>query len=335
MEALDFLAGRRIYVAGHRGLAGSALLRELQRDGHVDVLVRTHDELDLEDPHATRRFFAQHRPQVVFVAAAKVGGIHANNSYPADFLLRNLAIASSVIGAAREFGAQRLIFLGSSCIYPRDCPQPMREEHLLSGPLEPTNRPYALAKIAGIEMCWAMNRQHGCRFLAAMPTNLYGIGDTYDAENSHVLPALMMKMHAARVRGDAEVTIWGSGRPRREFLHADDLARALVMLADLPEDRYGPLVDPGRCPLINVGCGEDLSIADLAQQVAQAVGFGGTFRFDASRPDGTPRKLLDVSRMFALGWRPRIPLVDGIRGAYADFLPHQRTSAAAPVSADR
>lgn len=332
---MSFLAGRRIYVAGHRGLAGSALLRELQRVGHAGVLARTHAELDLEDSHATRRFFAQHQPQVVFVTAAKVGGIHANNSYPVDFLLRNLAIASSVIGAAREFGAQRLIFLGSSCIYPRDCPQPMREEHLLSGPLEPTNRPYALAKIAGIEMCWAMNRQHGCRFLAAMPTNLYGIGDTYDAENSHVLPALMMKMHAARVRGDAEVTIWGSGRPRREFLHADDLARALVMLADLPDERYGPLVDPGRCPLINVGCGEDLSIADVAKQVAQAVGFEGTFRFDASRPDGTPRKLLDVSRMFAVGWRPRIALVEGIRGAYADYLAHQPISSAAPATAGR
>ncbi len=315
-----FLRGKRIYVAGHRGLAGGAVWRELQRQGHRELLYRTHAELDLEDGDATRRFFAQQRPQVVFLAAAKVGGILANQSFPADFLFRNLAIQSNVIGAANEHGVERLIFLGSSCIYPREAPVPIREDALLSGPLEATNRPYALAKIAGIEMCWSMNRQHGRRFLAAMPTNLYGDGDFYDLANSHVLPALILKMHAARVRGEPEVTIWGSGRPRREFLHADDLARALVMLADLPAERFDPLVAPAVCPLINVGTGEDVTIREAAQCVAEAVGFCGRFVYDSSKPDGTLRKVMDVSRIRALGWSPVIGLLDGLRRSYADYL---------------
>lgn len=315
-----FLRGKRIYVAGHRGLAGGAVWRELQRQGHAGLLHRTHAELDLEDAAATRRFFAEHRPQIVFLAAAKVGGIHANQSYPADFLFRNLAIQSNVIGAASEYGVERLIFLGSSCIYPRDAPVPIREEALLSGPLEATNRPYALAKIAGIEMCWSMNRQHGRRFLAAMPTNLYGDGDSYDLANSHVLPALIMKMHAAKVRGEPAVTIWGSGRPQREFLHADDLARALVLLADLPGERFDPLVAPALCPVINVGTGEDVTIREAAQCVAEAVGFRGRFVYDSSKPDGTLRKVMDVSRIRSLGWSPDIGLTEGLRRSYADYL---------------
>lgn len=322
---MGWLAGRRIFVAGHRGLAGGAVMRALSREGHVDVLLRGRAQLDLEDAAATRRFFEQARPQAVFLCAAKVGGIAANNARPADFLFRNLAIQQSVIAAAADTGVERLIFLGSSCIYPRDCPQPIREDYLLGGPLEPTNRPYALAKIAGIEMCWALNRQSGCRYLAAMPTNLYGPGDTYDAENSHVLPALIMKMHAARLNGDKDVVLWGTGKPRREFLHCDDLARALVALADLSDERFLPLVHPTACPIINVGCGEDISIAELARLVAGAVGYGGGFRHDTARPDGTPRKLLDVSRLFALGWRPTISLAEGIAGAYADYLARQPT----------
>ncbi|WP_119290501.1 GDP-L-fucose synthase family protein [Azohydromonas sediminis] len=310
----------RIFVAGHRGLAGSAVLRELQRQGYANLLLRTHAELDLEDEAATRRFFAAERPQVVFLCAAKVGGILANDTYPADFLMRNLLIEANVIRAAHEAGVERLIFLGSSCIYPRDCPQPIKEEYLLTGPLEPTNRPYALAKIAGVEMCWAYNRQHATRYLAAMPTNLYGPGDNYDLANSHVLPALIRKMHEAKVAGNAEVTLWGSGKPRREFLHADDLARALVFLAGLGEQRFDSLVDPKICPLINIGTGEDLTIRELAELIAQVVGFRGRFVYDASRPDGTPRKLLDVSRLRALGWAPQIALRDGIANAYADFL---------------
>lgn len=310
----------RIFVAGHRGLAGGAVLRELQRQGFANLLLRTHAELDLEDEASTRRFFAAERPQVVFLCAAKVGGILANNTYPADFLLRNLLIEANVIRAAHEAAVERLVFLGSSCIYPRDCPQPIKEEYLLTGPLEATNRPYALAKIAGVEMCWAYNRQHRTRYLAAMPTNLYGPGDSYDLQNSHVLPALIRKMHEAKVAGSEEVTLWGSGKPRREFLHADDLARALVFLAGLDERTFDSLVDSKICPLINIGTGEDLTIRELADLIAQVVGFRGRFVYDVSKPDGTPRKMLDVSRLRALGWSPTIALRDGIANAYRDFL---------------
>lgn len=315
-----FLQGKRIYVAGHRGLAGGAIVRELQRRGHTDLVLRTHAELDLEDRAATLRFFEQVRPEVVFLCAAKVGGILANNSYPADFLFRNLAIEQNVIGAAHMADVERLIFLGSSCIYPRECPQPIREEYLLTGPLEATNRPYALAKIAGIEMCWSLNRQHGRQFLAAMPTNLYGPGDTYDLANSHVLPALMMKMHAAKRRGEATVPVWGSGRPRRELLFVDDLGRAVVFLANLDQPLYAGLTARDRCPLINVGTGEDVSIAELAEAIADVVGYTGSFVFDMSKPDGTMRKVLDISRLKDLGWAPMTSLEEGLAKTYAEFL---------------
>jgi len=315
----------RIYVAGHRGLVGGAVLRELQRQRYTNLLVRTHSELDLEDARSTQRFFAEQRPEVVFLCAAKVGGILANNTYPADFLLRNLLIEANVIRAAHEAGVERLVFLGSSCIYPRDCPQPIREEYLLTGPLEPTNRPYALAKIAGIELCWAYNRQHGTQFLAAMPTNLYGPGDSYDLANSHVLPALIRKVHEAKRDGRGEVELWGSGTPRREFLYADDLARALVFLAELDEARFAALTDPAQCPLINVGTGEDLEVRELAQLIAEVIGWRGRFVHDTGKPDGTLRKVMDVSRLRALGWAPAVGLREGIARAYEDYL--RRTGA--------
>ena len=311
----------RIYVAGHAGLAGSAIARALRRAGFTNLVERRHAELELTDAVAVRRFFERERPEYVFLAAAKVGGIHANNSYPADFIHDNLGVQLNVIHECWRAGVRRLIFLGSSCIYPRDCPQPMKEEYLLSGPLEATNRPYAVAKIAGIEQCWSYNRQYGTRFLAVMPTNLYGPGDTYDLENSHVLPALLMKAHRAKLQGEPRLTIWGSGRPRREFLYSDDMAEACVMLMRMEEAAFDRLVAPAQAPLINIGAGEDLSIAEVAALVAEAVGFRGELAYDASRPDGTPRKLLDVSRINALGWRARTPLREGLAAAYADFLP--------------
>ena len=310
----------RIYVAGHRGLAGSAIVRALQATGHRQIIVQTHAELDLEDERATRRFFDEERPEVVFLAAAKVGGILANNTYPADFLVRNLSIQLNVFRAAYAVGVRRLVFLGSSCIYPRDCPQPIREEYLLTGPLEATNRPYALAKIAGVEACWSYNRQYGTRWLAAMPTNLYGPGDNYDLANSHVLPALIRKVHEARMRGDREVVLWGSGAPRREFLHSDDLGRALVFLATLDDASYAALTDPASCPMVNVGTGEDITIRSLAELVATVLEFRGRFVQDVTKPDGTPRKLLCVDRLISLGWRPTIGLEDGIRSAHMDFV---------------
>ena len=310
----------RIYVAGHRGLAGSAITRRLQRAGFRNLVLRSHAELDLADQHATREFFAQERPEYVILAAAKVGGILANNTRPAEFVHENLAIQTNVIHESWKAGVKRLLFLGSSCIYPRDCPQPIREEYLLTGPLEPTNRPYAIAKIAGIELCWSYNRQYGTQFVAAMPTNLYGLGDNYDLDGSHVLPALIRKMHEAKVRGDAEVVVWGTGTPRREFLYGDDMADACVHLLDLPDPTFAALLTATKPPLVNIGCGEDLTIADLARTVARVVGFDGALRFDASKPDGTPRKLLDLTRLRALGWRPATGLEDGIGRAYADFL---------------
>ena len=310
----------RIYVAGHTGLAGSALVRALQSAGFRNLVVRRHAELELRDARAVRAFFEKERPDYAFLAAARVGGILANNSYPADFIVDNLAVQLNVLQEAHRAGVKRLLFLGSSCIYPRDCPQPMREDYLLSGPLEATNRPYAVAKIAGIETCWAYNRQHGTSFLAAMPTNLYGPGDNYDLQNSHVLPALIRKIHEAVARGDAEVVLWGTGRPRREFLYSDDMAEACVFLMTLPEDAFGRLVAPEAAPLINVGAGEDQSIAELAAVIAEVLGFRGRFAYDAGKPDGTPRKLLDVSRLSALGWRARTPLRGGIALAYRDFV---------------
>jgi GDP-L-fucose synthase len=298
---------------------GSALVRRLEAGGHRNILKRTHAELDLGDAAAVRRFFEGERPEYVFLAAAKVGGILANNTWPAQFIAENLAIQTNVIHEAWRAGVQRLLFLGSSCIYPRDCPQPIREDYLLTGPLEATNRPYAIAKIAGIEMCWSYNRQYGTRYLSVMPTNLYGPGDNYDLQSSHVLPALIRKMHEAKARGDAEVVVWGTGTPRREFLYSDDMAHACALLMDLPDARFDELLAQYQPPLINVGCGEDVSIRRLAETVAGVVGFKGALVFDTTKPDGTMRKLLDVQRMFSLGWSPRVGLDEGIGRAYSEF----------------
>lgn len=306
----------RVYVAGHRGLVGSALCRALEAQGYRQVLKRTHAELDLTDTAAVNRFFEEQAPEYVILAAAKVGGILANNTFPADFIRENLDIQMNVIEAARQTGVKRLLFLGSSCIYPKMAPQPLREEALLTGPLEPTNRPYALAKIAGIEMCWSYNRQYGTRYLAAMPTNLYGPDDNFDLKNSHVLPALMRKAAEARVRGEKQLVVWGSGTPRREFLHADDLANACLFLLNLPEERYGRFLNEEDAPLVNVGTGEDVTIRELAEIVQRVTGFEGELVFDASKPDGTPRKLMDPGRMHELGWHHSIELEEGIRQVY-------------------
>jgi len=310
----------RIYVAGHRGLAGSALVRALRARGHANIVTRTHMELDLTDPHAVATFFQAERPEVVFLAAAKVGGILANDTFPAEFVRDNLAIQTDVIHEAWRAGVKRLLFLGSSCIYPRDCPQPIREDYLLTGLLEPTNRSYAIAKIAGIEMCWSYNRQYGTQYVCAMPTNLYGPGDNYDLATSHVLPALIRRFHEAKVRGDKTVTLWGTGAPRREFLSSDDMAAACVHLMDLPEEGLAPIVNNGTPPLINVGCGTDLSIRELAEFVRNIVGTDAAIEWDATKPDGTPRKLLDVGRLSALGWKQTIGLDEGIRRTYADYV---------------
>lgn len=310
----------KIYVAGHRGLAGGAILRALQEQGYTNLVTRTRTELDLEDSAATQHFFEQERPAIVFLAAAKVGGIHANNTYPVDFLMSNLLIETNIFRAAHANQVSRLIFLGSSCIYPRDCPQPIKEEYLLTGLLEPTNRPYALAKIAGIEMCWSYNRQYGTKWLAAMPTNLYGPGDNYDLNNSHVLPALIRKTHEAKLSGAQEVVLWGSGTPKREFLYVDDLAKALVFLAALDAEGYDTLTHPSLCPLINVGSGEDLSIRALAETIADVVGYTGKFVQDTSKPDGTMRKVMDTSKIRNLGWSPTVDLPTGIKRAYENYL---------------
>jgi GDP-L-fucose synthase len=310
----------KIYIAGHRGLVGSALIRQLQAKGYKNLVTCTHAELDLTDHAAVHHFFAAEKPEYVLLAAAKVGGIHANNSYPVDFLMSNLLIEANICRAAYATNVNRLIFLGSSCIYPRDCPQPIKEEYLLSGPLEATNRPYALAKIAGIEMCWSYNRQYGTKWLAVMPTNLYGPGDSYDLDNSHVLPALIRKMHEAKKADVGEVVLWGSGTPKREFLYVDDLASALMFLAILDDARYDTLVESSRCPLINVGSGEDLTIRELAELIAEVVGFQGRFVQDTSKPDGTMRKIMDVSKIRKLGWVPETDLRRGIALAYENYL---------------
>jgi GDP-L-fucose synthase len=301
---------QRIYVAGHRGMVGSAIVRRLRAGGHPDPITRTHAELDLTRQAEVEAFFERERPDYVFLAAAKVGGIQANNTRRADFILQNLVMESNVIEAARRAGVQRLMFLGSSCIYPRECPQPIREEYLLTGSLEPTNEPYAIAKIAGIKLCEAFNHQHGTRYLSVMPTNLYGPSDNYDLSSSHVLPALIRKAHEAKARGDGQLVVWGSGRPMREFLYVDDLADACVRLME-----WG--VGEG---LYNIGTGEDVTIRQLAETVMSVVGFEGEIVFDASKPDGTPRKLLDVGRLRAMGWTASTTLRDGIARAYADFL---------------
>ncbi len=369
----------RIYVAGHRGLVGSAIVRRLRAEGYRRLLVRTHGELDLESQLAVESFFQEERPEYVFLAAAKVGGILANATYPAEFIYRNIMIAAHVIHASWRAGVRRLLFLGSSCIYPRECPQPMREGHLLTGPLEPTNQPYAVAKIAGMVQCEAYNRQYGTRFLAAMPTNVYGPGDNFHLETGHVAAALVRKFHLAKLasHGDWEgimadqrrfgtipgdflaslvsisraaghgalvpalaaeadaqdlppaVPLWGSGRARREFLHVDDLASACVFLMGLPDQAFDSLVFPAEAggegrglpmPLVNIGTGEDLTVREFAALVAEVVGYSGEVRFDPGKPDGTPRKLLDVSRIRGMGWRPGIPLREGIELTYRWYL---------------
>ena len=302
----------KIYVAGHRGMVGSAIVRALRAAGHTNMVARASAELDLRDGAATRAFLAAEKPAYVVMAAARVGGIKANSTEPYDFLYDNLAMAANVIDGSRRVGVRKLLFLGSSCIYPKLAPQPIREESLLTGPLEVTNEAYAIAKIAGIKLCDHARAQYGCDFISAMPCNLYGTGDNFSLENSHVLPALIRKMHEAKLRGDTSLRLWGTGTPLREFLHADDLAEACVLLLE----RYS------QAGHINVGSGEELSIRQLAEQIAQLVGFTGRLEFDPSMPDGTPRKLMDVSRIRALGWKPRHSLPEGIRSAYTWYLAH-------------
>jgi GDP-L-fucose synthase len=317
----------KIYVAGHRGLVGSALCKALRSKGYENLIVRTHGELDLTSQEAVNGFFAQEKPDYVFLAAAKVGGILANNTYPAQFIYNNLMIQANIIHAAYEHNVSRLLFLGSSCIYPKHAPQPMKEEYLLTGPLEPTNRPYALAKIAGIEQCWSYNRQYGTKFLAVMPTNLYGPGDNYDLETSHVIPALIRKFHEAKVNNLPQVEVWGSGKPMREFLYSEDMADACVFLMSLPGDTFEGLLgsDTGTTreftpPLVNIGTGKDLTIRELAETVRDVVGYTGEIVFDASKPDGTMKKLLDVGLLDSLGWRHGVELGWGLEKSYGDFM---------------
>ena len=302
----------KIYVAGHRGLVGSAVVRALRNGGHENLVLRSHQELDLTDQHAVRQFFETERPDAVIMAAARVGGIHANNSRPATFIRDNLLIQDNVIDSAHRSGVAKFIFLGSSCIYPKLAPQPLKEEYLLTGPLEPTNEWYAIAKIAGVKMCQAYRREYGFNAISLMPTNLYGPGDNFDLQNSHVLPALIRRFHEAKVRGDDRVTVWGTGAPRREFLHVDDLADAVLYLMQ----RYDAE------PIVNIGWGEDITIRQLAELVLSAIGYSGRLEFDSSKPDGTPRKLLDVDRLTDLGWKPRISLEAGIAQTYAWFKEH-------------
>lgn len=319
----------KIYVAGHRGLVGSALMRQLGAEGYTNIITRTHAELDLTDQQATRLLFEKERPEYVFLAAAKVGGIHANDTYPADFISLNLMIQTNVIRSAYKVGVKRLLFLGSSCIYPRDCPQPIKEEYLLTGPLEPTNRPYALAKIAGIEMCWSFNRQYGTQYLAVMPTNLYGPGDNYHLENSHVIPALIRRFHEAKANNASSVTMWGTGKPHREFLYSNDMADACVFLMNLEDDKFDSLLGSDESktgvflpPVVNIGCGLDLPIHELAEMIRDVIGFSGDILFDTTKPDGTPRKLLDITRLTRTGWQRKVDLEEGLKLSYKDFKRH-------------
>ncbi len=316
-------SGPKIYIAGHRGMVGSAIVRALQSHGHNNLVTRTHDELDLTNQAAVNAFFADEKPDQVYLAAAKVGGIHANNTYPADFIYQNLMVQANVIEAAFRHGVKKLLFLGSSCIYPRLAKQPMREDALLTGLLEPTNEPYAIAKIAGIKLCESYNRQygasHGVDYRSVMPTNLYGPGDTYHPENSHVIPALIRRFHEAKVAGAPSVSIWGSGTPKREFLYVDDMAAASVFVMNLPLATYAQHTQP-MLSHINVGFGSDVTIAELAQAVGRAVGYQGAIEFDSTKPDGAPRKWMDSSRLNALGWQAKVNLERGLSLAYQNFV---------------
>ena len=314
----------KIFVAGHRGLVGSAMVRKLKNEGYQNLILKTRQELDLRDKKAVGSFFKTEQPEYVFLAAAKVGGIQANNTYPADFIIQNIEIETNVITSALQVGVKRLLFLGSSCIYPRECPQPIKEEYLLTGQLEPTNEPYAIAKIAGIKMCESINRQHGTDFRSLMPTNLYGPGDNFHPENSHVIPGLLRRFHEAKVRGDKYVNVWGSGRPRREFMHVDDLASACVYIMNLDKDIYDNFTQP-MLSHVNVGVGKDCSIKELAETIAEVVGFDGEICFDTSKPDGTPQKLLDISRISALGWSAKISLEEGLKHTYQWFLENKES----------
>lgn len=312
----------RVYVAGHQGLVGSALVRQLKAQGYERIITRPLEELDLTDQAAVRNLFAVERPDHVFLAAAKVGGIHANKTYPAEFIQINLTIQTNVIYEAWRAGVGSLLFLGSSCIYPRECPQPIKESYLLTGKLEPTNKPYAVAKIAGIEMCWSYNRQYGTHYRAVMPTNLYGPGDNFHLENSHVVPALIRKFHEAKITRSEGVEVWGSGKPLREFLYVDDMAEGCIYVMNLEEEVYQAHIETDS-PLVNLGVGKDISIQDLAVLVKEVVGYEGNIVFDTSKPDGAPRKLLDVSRLTEMGWTAATPLKEGLAATYAWFLNHQ------------
>jgi GDP-L-fucose synthase len=309
----------KIYVAGHRGMVGSAIVRVLKGQGHTNLVMRTHAELDLTDQQAVRYFFEAEKPDQVYLAAAKVGGIHANNTYPAEFIYQNLMVQTNVIDAAFRNGVQKLLFLGSSCIYPRLAPQPMSEDALLTGALEPTNEPYAIAKIAGIKLCESYNRQYAVDYRSVMPTNLYGPGDNYHPENSHVIPALIRRFHEAKTSNTPSVSIWGSGTPRREFLYVDDMASASVHVMQLSKAEHEQHTQPMQSH-INVGSGSDVTIADLALAIAQAVGYTGQIDFDATKPDGAPRKWMDSSRLNALGWQAKVSLIEGLSVAYQDFV---------------
>jgi GDP-L-fucose synthase len=313
--------GVSCFVAGHRGLVGSSVVSAIgQLGAEYKVITANHSDLDLTDRAETFSYFEKNQPTYVVLSAAKVGGILANRDFPVDFLNSNLRIQSNVIDAAFSVGVSRLIFLGSSCIYPRDCPQPIKEEFLLTGPLEPTNRPYALAKIAGIEACWSYNRQYGTKYLAVMPTNLYGPGDNYHPSESHVLPGLIQRFHAARINQDPEVSVWGTGSALREFMFSADVGNAISFILNLDDEKFSELVDPELCPIINMGSGDEISIRDLAFKVAKTVGFDGKIVFDPSKPDGTPRKLLDSSRLLRLGWKMNTNLDKGMQIAYQDYL---------------
>lgn len=319
-------SAQKIFVAGHRGLVGSAIVRNLLARGHekTQLVLRTHAEADLTDRSATDEIFGASHPKQVYIAAAKVGGILANDTYPADFIRDNLLVQGNLIDSAYRHGAERLLFLGSSCIYPRLAPQPLSEASLLIGALEPTNRPYALAKLAGIEMCWAYNRQFGTQFLAAMPTNLYGPGDSYHPENSHVVPGMIRRFHEAKIQGAPGVRIWGTGKVRREFLYSEDMADACVHLMNLPNSEFKPLLgsdrNDGLAPVVNIGVGKDITIAELAELIRATVAYTGRIEYDTAKPDGTPRKLMDITRLTSLGWRAKTPLEQGLKLAYADFL---------------